>query len=460
MNETQALAKTRRSRGQALIIALVVTAVLVTLITVTAQSQRVALAAVTNRMEARRARIAASDAVQLAIQALLEGKSGVSGVTVGTANSQNSSTTNNVTNTITSNLDDWALLGAGGSASQPGLVKYVVNDCSFRVQVVDTCSLIDINTANSTQLMNLPLTQQQVDCLLDFRSTGDTPRPDGAKDSYYNALTNPYDAKEARFDTLDELLQVEYFTPDVLYDPQNISNTGNGFQSMANGQQPTLYDLCTAYAYAPVVSATGTPLTNLQTPGMSIQTLTRLGISQTAATQILANGTGNGQARRLNWTSIGQLLGRITSKPDQTAILNNLTIGTSTVKEGQININTASQNVLQTVPGITPDVAAAIVSQQSSGFASLGAIVNVSGVTGAVLQQAADSLTAVSQTFELRIVSTAGLDTEAYTAIIQIQNSIPKIVYFGRAPLPPTQMMSHWGWNADTTSETDLVTFS
>lgn len=450
-------AKNRTERGQALIIALAVTAVLVSLIAITAESQRISVAAVANRMEERRTRMTAMNAVQLAIQSLLEGNSGVAGITTGTASSTGTGT-NNVTNTITSNLDDWALLGTGGSVATPGAVKYVVTDCSFRMQVIDTCSLLDINTATSAMLTNLPLTQQQVDCLTDFRSTGETALPDGAKDAYYNALTNPYDAKEARFDTFDELLHVEWFTPDVLYDPQSVTNTAVTFQPLTNGQQPALYDLCTAYAYAPILTATGGSKTNISGTNVSLQSLTQLGISAASAAIIYSNGTGNGNTRRLNWASIGQILARVTNKSDQAAILNNLTVGASTVKEGLININTASQNVLQTVPGITSDIAAAIVSQQASGFSSLGAVANVAGMSGTALQQSADLLTAVSQTFEIRVVATAGVDTEAFTAIVQIQNSVPKIVYFGRAPLPTAQMISRWGWPQDTSSETDLVT--
>ncbi len=435
--------KSRRRSGQALLIALGVTLILVSILTVTASSQRTAMQAQSARMSQRRTSLIARSAAELAIQYLMEGKSGISGTTSAASTSTSTST---VTTTVTTLTDDWATLG------DTGAVKFVVGSDSFRMQVVDTCSLMDINQTTPAQLVTMGLTQEQADCINDYRTAGETPAADGAKDSYYNGLANPYNAKLANFDTLDELLLVKGITPDVLYDPQTSTGTVT-LQTLTNGATPALYDLCTAYAYAPNTTATGGTRVNVNTS--TAAQLVQRGISPTLAALLRPAG-----GRPTTWTSLGQIfttLGGNLSQADQRAILNNLTVTAATQQEGALNINTASQNVLMTVPGITSDIATAIVAQQQSGFSTLGAIVSVPGISTRVLGTLANRISIASTSFEARIVATAGSTQTAYIAIVQVTAGVPKIVSISPAPFSAAQMISRWGWESDTTSETDLV---
>ena len=56
-----------------------------------------------------------------------------------------------------------------------------------------------------------------VDSILDWKDADDLHRLNGAESDYYLSLPNPYRAKDANFDTLEELLLVRGVTPEILY---------------------------------------------------------------------------------------------------------------------------------------------------------------------------------------------------------------------------------------------------
>ncbi len=90
---------------------------------------------------------------------------------------------------------------------------------------------LDVNLANEDQLRRLifeavpesGFNNQQIDreslvqCLLDWREPGQTPRPLGAKSDYYRTLRPGYACKGARLDTVEELLLIKGFTAWVVY---------------------------------------------------------------------------------------------------------------------------------------------------------------------------------------------------------------------------------------------------
>jgi general secretion pathway protein K len=61
-----------------------------------------------------------------------------------------------------------------------------------------------------------------VDSIQDWRDTDNLHRVNGAEDDYYLSLPTPYRAKNADFETIDELLLVKGMTPAILYG--NIAN--------------------------------------------------------------------------------------------------------------------------------------------------------------------------------------------------------------------------------------------
>jgi len=56
-----------------------------------------------------------------------------------------------------------------------------------------------------------------VDSIMDWRDADDLHRVNGAEDDYYQSLSEPYDCKDADFDTVEELLLVRGITPELFY---------------------------------------------------------------------------------------------------------------------------------------------------------------------------------------------------------------------------------------------------
>jgi general secretion pathway protein K len=96
---------------------------------------------------------------------------------------------------------------------------------AYRVKIGDESGKVDINTAPEVLLRNLVanlgleegLTDTIVDSILDWKDADDFYRLHGAESDYYQSLPNPYKAKNAPFDTLEELLLVKGVTPGILY---------------------------------------------------------------------------------------------------------------------------------------------------------------------------------------------------------------------------------------------------
>lgn len=409
------MTRSRRQRsGAALLITIGVLASLVAILVASATTERVTLQGVYNRTIARRARLMAEAGVQQAL------------VTLSTQSP-----------TQTTQQDDWFMLG------QTADTRYVIGQDSFRIQIVDAAGLINLNTASQTQLMRLPLTQEQIDSLLDWREASLTPRTDGGKDEYYNALTNPYNAKLKALNTLDELTQVKGFTPRTIYEPQTDTFSTQPLPNKSDGSQYTVYDLCTVDS----TSTAPAGLTNIANVN-NVNQLTQRGIPQQVATQIFQ--------RRQTLRSYNALLGvpGVTPQIART-LVNSFSVSNATTQTGRVNLNTANEAVLETLPSMPPDIATAIVAQQGTGFRQLGDLFNVSGFSVLVARQVFDSVSTNSQTFLVHVMGSAGPARYCVDALISVSSAGPKILKILQAPY--ADMSTRWGWDAQTTTDNVLL---
>ncbi len=96
---------------------------------------------------------------------------------------------------------------------------------SYTVKITDESGKVDINKASDVVLRNFFINyglQEEdadtiADSILDWRDPDDLHRLHGAESDYYMSLPNPYKAKDARFDTLEEILLVKGVTPELTY---------------------------------------------------------------------------------------------------------------------------------------------------------------------------------------------------------------------------------------------------
>ena len=99
----------------------------------------------------------------------------------------------------------------------------------YRVRLTDESGKVDLNLASEAILRNLignlefPGEDKEqkinliVDSILDWKDPDDFHRLNGAESDYYQSLPNPYQARNANFETVEELILVKGVTPAILY---------------------------------------------------------------------------------------------------------------------------------------------------------------------------------------------------------------------------------------------------
>ena len=108
----------------------------------------------------------------------------------------------------------------------------------YEVRITDEGGKININTLNETSgiILKALLTQMGVqdenadtivDSILDWKDADDLVRLHGAESDYYMSLPNPYKAKNANFDTPEELLLVKGMTYEIFFGNEGKSGLVN-----------------------------------------------------------------------------------------------------------------------------------------------------------------------------------------------------------------------------------------
>ncbi len=412
----------RRQRGGVFVFTLITLATLVAILAGVVSVRRVELRALANRTAAIRAEHLANSGIQRCLSVL-----------------QDQLITGQVPWT---DADTWARFGEDGSQN------FLYENGSIRLQIVDASGFVNLNTAQQSQLERLPLTVDQIEALLDWREPGFVARPNGAKDDYYNQLPNPYNARLGPMQSVDELLLVRGFAPTTLYSPPTNLQTTAAQLINERGEEAVLAELVTIGSRSANLAADGQTKLNVNTA--TTQALVARGIPAQTAMQIIQRRNTQGTFVRLGEVL---LIPGINAQSAR-AIIDNLTVSAGTEIEGQVNINTASEAVLNTLPGITPDIASNIFQQQTSGFTSVGALLDIPGINLITLADIVDGLTVNTRTFVIRALGQHGPIRIAVEASIRIIDDTPRITSIRR--LPPTRAVWLWGWADEATNDVEF----
>lgn len=338
--------------------------------------------------------------------------------------------------------EEWALLGG------PEGEEHELEPGTFRVQVIDTASRVDINRAPAEMLTRLPgIDEAMADAILDWREVGETPRPAGAKADYYQSLPEPYLPREAPLETIAELLLVRDITPALLYGPP---------QPNSLGEEPPndlpLSELVTVLSREPNVSASGEARINLNTA--TADQLMEASVGVLTPDQAEAIITYRGQSGE--FTSAAELLDVPGLGPDQVRELIDLVSTAATPREGCVNINTASEQVLGMVPGITPEVAAEIVATRESAeepFDSLGDLLTPELLDEEAFREAAPYLCVRSSVFLVRAMGKVpeSPSVTAIEALVERTDTETRLVRWARVERAPGWIA--WGWPRQAAGE-------
>lgn len=407
-----------KQRGSVFIIALALIVVLSMVIVTAAASTKIEVTALQNKLTQRRAQRMAESAMAEALSTLKDQDP----------------------NVLSSN-DDWTTLGQSGSEN------VVVGTDSYRIQVLDAGAFVNLNTATEEQLQKLPITQEQVDALLDWRTADGNARTNGGKDEFYNQLTTPYNAKLKGLTTVNELMLVRNFDAHTLFDVPDTTTTTNLGSGSTDSELP-LVDLVTVDSTAPNLDPSGAQRQNINTA--QVQGLIQLGFNPILANAIIQRRNAVG-----TFTQMAQVL-QTPGMTNQNAqqLMDSFTVNTEAVDTGKININTAPVEVLRTIPNVTEDIVQSILTRQGS-FGSIGELATLNGVNILVLQSLADLVTVGSNTFVVRTMGIAAGRHAYLQAIVRVENGEAKII---RMETPPfADMDDRWGWESETTQDRVLV---
>jgi type II secretory pathway component PulK len=288
------------------------------------------------------------------------------------------------------------------------MLRPSANQQNYEFGITDEASKLNINvvaksTNPSAQLLMLPgITNQQADSIVDWIDT-DTQNitgGDGAESPFYEGLPEPYDAKNADLETVEELMLIQGFGPGFIGGPDplfGIDRNHNGVienGEMVNGSTGTnsngetadrgIFPFVTIYSQEPDVDIQGNKRINCSGVGGNAQNLTQqltnAGVQSNIASKIASAVQRSAPIRNifdlankggLSSQDLATVADKLTFQVSATAAVTNTgrtstssggnktgnsssgSGSTSTTLKGLININTAPREVLMTLTAVS-----------------------------------------------------------------------------------------------------------
>jgi len=264
--------------------------------------------------------------------------------------------------------------------------------------LVDEASKINLNAPwlTADMIQYLPgMTPQIAAAIMDWRDSDSTISMDGAEDETYSRLPQPYKTKNAPFESVEELRLVAGMTEDILYgEDANLNgildaNENDGDLSPPNDNRdgrldPGLMEYFTVYSREPATS------TNINSQA-DVRALLATAFSDTRVTEIVnqlyprrppGQGGGAPAAATPQMGSLMEFYLRSGMTEDEFAQIGEyMTATTNTFTEGLVNVNTASQPVLECIPGLT-NFGSQMISYRESNPSKLITVAWVASVVG------------------------------------------------------------------------------
>ena len=361
-----------------------------------------------------------------------------------------------------------------------------------RFGLIDEASLININTADEETLLELPgITEEMAQSLLDWRDSDDFPLPLGAEDDYYLSLEDPYRARNGPLASVRELMRLRAWAPvfeGALQDPYTkFLPLNQRPESMYPEDARALLSQLTAWSEQESLAPDGREKINLTQAGVR-EMRRRLGSLSNQEAQAITNHRSSGQfssavdlldvavptnqsnqtdassgsgtggsssggrrgfqfgggqtqtqtqsssggqgslqssgasagPRMFNLRRVGEIIDFFTHDGDQES------------QSGLININTASFDVLRTLPEMTDELASALVEERHQGgaFDRAGWIVNLPGMTEQAFRAIYPKITTTSSRFRVisRGVEPSTRATVTIEAVLAVEQGEVEIV--------------------------------
>ena len=304
--------------------------------------------------------------------------------------------------------------------------------------ISDEESRLNVNVASLQELGKLDaMTPDIAAAIVDWRDEDNQVTPGGAELEYYASLQPPYQPRNGPLQTVRELLMVRGVTHELLLgqdagqggQPEAMRDNEGAVANLDTGWA----GLLTADSSVKDITAGGGDRVNIQTADEHSLTGVR-GITTDIARAIVAY---RGQHRfetiadlldvtaAQNRNQSGPRPGGDSTAQDQSAppagapsaaqgpkvvsqdllmeVADDLTVNDGGDMTGAVNVNTASLDVLLCLPGVSRELAQAVISyRQSSGFfPNIAYLLQVPGMTRDIFKQLAPRVSARSETFRI-----------------------------------------------------------
>ena len=316
----------------------------------------------------------------------------------------------------------------------------------MRYGISDEESRLNVNVASAEELGNLyGMTPDVVAAILDWRDEDNTVTPGGAEVEYYASLQPPSQPRNGPLQTVRELLMVRGVSRELLLGSgahQNgllVAEGDDQDESSLDHLDRGQAGLLTVDSSVKDITASGGERVNLQSADERSLTGVR-GITSDIARAIVAY-RGQNQFKTIadlldvtaaqDQNQLGGRPSRAASGPDQSApspnvpspsgppsartgpkvvseqllmeIGDDLTVQNGEDMAGVVNINTASLEVLACLPGVSRELAQAIISYRKSSafFPNTARLLKVPGLTRDTFKQVASRVSARSETFRI-----------------------------------------------------------
>jgi len=324
------------------------------------------------------------------------------------------------------------------------------DDDKFDYGLTDEAGKINLNSASLEMLLRLPgMTAELAASIIDWRDEDSEISAGGAENEYYLLQSEPYNCKNAPFETVDEILLVKGASEELLYgEDTNLNGVLDDHENDGDLSDPSdnrngrldtgFYDYVTVYSVESNLDSQGNTRININDAGArgDIQSALQEVLKEERALEIMnliptrpsfANVLDFYFVTGLKYEEFVQVADRLTTSGEQTL-------------PGLVSVNTASKEVLLCLPGLEENDADALLSYRDGNKD----ISSIAWVTKALDREKATAIgsyiTVRSFQYSADIVCLSGNGRayKRYKAVFDTENGTPRIVYW--------KSLTHSGW--------------
>ncbi|HEV7299348.1 MAG TPA: helix-hairpin-helix domain-containing protein [Tepidisphaeraceae bacterium] len=231
--------------------------------------------------------------------------------------------------------------------------------------LLDESAKVNLNTADQRTLESVPnMTPELAAAIIDWRDEDDTLSANGAESQEYQAASAAYVAKNAPFETVEELLLVKGMTPALLY---GTSATGSVITDSAQASVSGtygLFDRFTVWSSRPNTAADGTARVRINGRGNqdALEKLLQEKLGQLRGSEIVR------ATRRGNSRDLFDFANRAGLKASELALIEDqiTTADPAQPLKGQINVFQAPREVLGAVLNLSTDDVDELVARRDA----------------------------------------------------------------------------------------------